>query len=487
MSEWLAAGRSLSRIGQPDRERQRALERALEKQTITEPPRRLVCPLLEAGSEGRDLKKKSEDGSSSGFGVPDWLLGPLVVAAIALLRRASQVGLERTVPPRFLPWMGGPQKVGSKQQKMILKELGQHALFTQAVFELFNLSHAPCVRTYEKLSLEQVLDDLERRDDEPDHLVCLLLASGRGSDAQAVAVWAKQQVLVQAFDPPSQGNLIGTSDSDLDVSGLHRALEEERRSRKRAEHALIGAERSEEAHSKRAVDAEQQAVDAYRKVATAAEEAIELSEQIAKLKTELRKTARERRTLLLERERLLGRFLRARRDLRMIRAKVPDQVPISAGCLFEVSTSRPPPSVGELNERYRSGGSRSVLEAKPLILMIDGWNVVLGHMLTGNLRDRRLRLERTLAGYEARTGNRVLVVYDGREDVSITMPQARGILRVFTLEDESADDYIVSELEIGTGLLAPVVATSDRELGRRCRDFGAFVVTSDELARFLKL
>jgi len=69
------------------------------------------------------------------------------------------------------------------------------------------------------------------------------------------------------------------------------------------------------------------------------------------------------------------------------------------------------------------------------------------------------------------------------------MPRAEGrtIARVFT-EGQTADDFIVGELESEEGgPETPVVATSDRELRKRCIAQGAFVVSSEDLASVLRL
>ena len=82
-----------------------------------------------------------------------------------------------------------------------------------------------------------------------------------------------------------------------------------------------------------------------------------------------------------------------------------------------------------------------------------------------------------------------MVVYDGRKVSWFWMPRAEGrtIARVFT-EGETADDFIVAELEADWGRRdAPVVVTSDRELRKRCIAAGAFVVFSEDLASVLGL
>ena len=134
-------------------------------------------------------------------------------------------------------------------------------------------------------------------------------------------------------------------------------------------------------------------------------------------------------------------------------------------------------------------GARGVLESKRLLLLVDGWNVSLGHIGAERLEDKRRVLEQALERYKSRTGNRVMVVYDGRKVSWFWMPRApsRTIARVFT-EGETADDFIVGELEAETGgEETPVVATSDRELRRRCIAQGAFVISSEELVDVLRL
>jgi predicted RNA-binding protein with PIN domain len=115
--------------------------------------------------------------------------------------------------------------------------------------------------------------------------------------------------------------------------------------------------------------------------------------------------------------------------------------------------------------------------------------VSLGHIGAEKLEDKRRVLEQALERYKSRTGNKVMVVYDGRKVNWFWMPRAEGrtIARVFT-EGQTADDFIVSELEAEWGGPdAPVVVTSDRELRKRCIAQGAFVVSSEDLAGVLGL
>ncbi len=181
-----------------------------------------------------------------------------------------------------------------------------------------------------------------------------------------------------------------------------------------------------------------------------------------------------------------ARYQRARCELRDLRARVPVEA-VQPG--VELVREEPPPTTAELRDRFVQFGARGVLDSKGLVLLVDGWNVSLGHIGAEKLEDKRRILEQALERYRSRTANKVMVVYDGRKVSWFWMPRAEGrtIARVFT-EDQTADDFIVGELEAETGRIeTPVVATSDRELRKRCIAMGAFVVSSEDLAAVLRL
>ncbi|MGH2718033.1 MAG: NYN domain-containing protein, partial [Actinomycetota bacterium] len=175
-----------------------------------------------------------------------------------------------------------------------------------------------------------------------------------------------------------------------------------------------------------------------------------------------------------------------RQELKAVRAQLPapEEAP-----RMELRTAGAAPTTTELRDIFVQHGARGVLEAKRLLLIVDGWNVGLGHIGAEKLEDKRRVLEQALERYRSRTGNQVMVVYDGRTVSWFWMPRVAGhtISRVFT-EDETADDFIVGELEVLTGgPETPVVVTSDKELRRRCIAAGAFVVSSDQLATLVGL
>jgi predicted RNA-binding protein with PIN domain len=195
---------------------------------------------------------------------------------------------------------------------------------------------------------------------------------------------------------------------------------------------------------------------------------------------------RERRDLLGELRESEDRYQRARRELREVRAKLPVEVDVPA---LELRSEEAAPTTADLRDRFVQFGARGVLDAKRLLLLVDGWNVSLGHIGAAKLEDKRRVLEQALERYKSRTGNKVMVVYDGRKVSWFWMPRAEGrtIARIFT-EGETADDFIVAELEAESrGPDAPVVVTSDRELRKRCIAQGAFVVSSEDLASVLEL
>src|SRR2546430_1424642 len=103
-----------------------------------------------------------------------------------------------------------------------------------------------------------------------------------------------------------------------------------------------------------------------------------------------------------------------------------------------------------------NGGGAGGADARALLpppprgrprLRVAGGNVSWGHTGAGKLEDRRGVLERGVERYKPRTGNKVMVVYDGRRFSCFWIPRAGGrtIARIFP-GGETADDFIVEEL-----------------------------------------
>jgi predicted RNA-binding protein with PIN domain len=131
-------------------------------------------------------------------------------------------------------------------------------------------------------------------------------------------------------------------------------------------------------------------------------------------------------------------------------------------------------------------GAAGLLAAGGFALLVDGWNVCLNHVAPQDLRRRRAVLDNALAAYAARSGCRVIAVYDGRAGV-VSPSLGAGLQSMFTGEQITADECIVELVESGGLPALPVVATSDGRLADRCRLAGALVIEARELALFLKI
>jgi predicted RNA-binding protein with PIN domain len=317
--------------------------------------------------------------------------------------------------------------------------------------------------------------------------VSLLFAVDRPDDARAVAAWASRpdeasSTLAGIIEALSRENLR----AEEHLRRLDQELAHERRARRSLERRIEKASAAAEAARAHAARTEFQAgwTTVERNAEAARAEALE--RDFAELQAAVDAGRRERRDLLAELRELQGRYRRARQELREIRARLPAE---AAPTPVELRSPASAPSTADLRDRFVQFGAKGVLESKGLLLIVDGWNVSLGHIGAERLEDKRRVLEQALERYKSRTGNRVMVVYDGRKVSWFWMPRAGGrtIARVFT-EGETADDFIVGELEAGTGgEETPVVATSDRELRRRCIAQGAFVISSEELVGVLRL
>lgn len=419
----------------------------------------------------------------NGFGLADWLVEPLFDAAVSGLESMARTD----VPPRLIPLVGRRhRKLSPANREIVMGSLGRHEKFTGTVFDRLFEAMAPQAEVLADLGPEEILQLLQEGEAEAPEAVSLLLAAERPDDARTVARWAGQQLegsdtLTGMIDALSRQNL----QAQERLRRLDQELAHERRARRSLERRIDTASSAAEMARAQALKAESAA--GWNRVERNAEQARaeELQGRLDEVQAALEAGRRERRDLLIEQQDLQGRYQRARRELRELRARLPpEDVPP-----LELRAAESPPSTADLRDRFVQFGSRGVFEAKRLMLIVDGWNVGLAHAVGERLEDKRRVLEQALERYKSRTGNQVMVAYDGRKVSWFWTPRASGrsIVRVFT-EGETADDFIVGELEAGFGAgVTPVVVTSDRELRRRCIAQGAFVISSADLAKELRL
>jgi predicted RNA-binding protein with PIN domain len=378
-------------------------------------------------------------------------------------------------------------KISRAQRESILTALGRHEKFTDAAFDRLFEDHEAEARPLEGASVERIIEMIEQAEADPALTVCLLFATGRPDEAQKVAAWATQKdeasgTLAGIIDALSREN----SEAQERLRRADQELAQERRARRALERKIKSATTTADSARAQATKAESRAGWTRVEANAEAARAEALMHELATAHASLEVGRRERRDLLSELRESEHRYQRARRELREVRAKLPVK---TATPELELRAEERAPTTADLRERFVESGARGVLDSKRLLLLVDGWNVSLGHIGAARLEDKRRVLEQALERYKSRTGNKVMVVYDGRKVSWFWMPRAEGrtIARVFT-DGETADDFIVAELEADWGRPdAPVVVTSDRELRKRCIAQGAFVVSSEDLASVLGL
>ncbi|MEA2503669.1 MAG: YacP-like domain [Actinomycetota bacterium] len=421
----------------------------------------------------------------NGFDVADWLIEPLFDAAV----NGLETMVRTDVPPRLIPLTGRRHpKLSRAHREAILTALGRHEKFTDAAFDrLFEDKEAEA-GAIEGATVEEVIGMIEQAELDVALAVCLLFAAGQPDDAEQVAEWATQKdeasgtLLAGMVDALSRENL----EAQERLRRVDQELARERRARRALERKIASATTTAESARAQATKAESRAGWTRVEANAEAARAEALMHELATAHAALEAGRRERRDLLGELRESEDRYQRARRELREVRARLPVEVDAPE---LELRSEEAAPTTADLRDRFVQFGARGVLDAKRLLLLVDGWNVSLGHIGAARLEDKRRVLEQALERYKSRTGNKVMVVYDGRKVSWFWMPRAEGrtIARIFT-EGETADDFIVAELEAESrGPDAPVVVTSDRELRKRCIAQGAFVVSSEDLASVLEL
>lgn len=420
----------------------------------------------------------------NGLGVPDWLVEPLLDAALTGLETMTRT----EVPPRLIPLAGRRHpRISRTNREQVLGAIGRHERFTEAVFDrLFEASDEQAA-TLAGRTAEEVIGLLEGGEAEAPEVVSLLFAADRPEDAGVVAEWASHR---EESSDTLSGIIEALSRENLEAQERLRRLDlelaHERRARRALERRIEQASASAEAAQATATRLEHQAGWTRIERNAEAARAQDLERQFAELQAAVENGRRERRDLLAELRDLQDRYQRSRQEARELRARLPQVA--EAPRVARVSVEAPP-TTADLRDRFVQFGARAVLESKRVLLLVDGWNVSLGHIGAERLEDKRRVLEQALESYKTRTGNHVMVIYDGRKVSWFWMPRVGGlsIVRVFT-EEETADDYIVGELEAGVeDAHTPVVVTSDKELRKRCIALGAFVVSSEDLAEMLRL
>ena len=139
--------------------------------------------------------------------------------------------------------------------------------------------------------------------------------------------------------------------------------------------------------------------------------------------------------------------------------------------------------------RARPGEHHLVVPDARRRLLVDGNNVV-GSRPDGWWRDRQgaaRRLVAELDAFVARTGDRVMVVFDGRPVPGLAAASHAGVEVAYATRAgrNAGDDRIVEEIARDHDPSSLTVVTSDRELAQRARALGAQVEGAGALTREL--
>jgi predicted RNA-binding protein with PIN domain len=120
-----------------------------------------------------------------------------------------------------------------------------------------------------------------------------------------------------------------------------------------------------------------------------------------------------------------------------------------------------------------------LLEAGPLHLIVDGYNLTKTGYGALALADQRSRLIGSLGPLAARTGAEVTVAFDGTAappGVAAALPTPRGVRVLFSPNGQLADDLIRQLLRAEPAGRLVAVASSDAEVAAAARAAGAWAV-----------
>ncbi|HLI57550.1 MAG TPA: hypothetical protein VKY26_11040, partial [Actinomycetota bacterium] len=141
----------------------------------------------EAAGDLFGMSAEPEPPPVNGLGVADWLVEPLVAAAIEGLESMSRTD----VPPRLVPLVGRRHpKLSRANRDLIAASIGQHHKFTQAVYDRLFTGLESKSTLVANRDAKAVIALIETGEIDAPDAVCLLFADERPGDAEAVAEWA---------------------------------------------------------------------------------------------------------------------------------------------------------------------------------------------------------------------------------------------------------------------------------------------------------
>ncbi|MHB8452998.1 MAG: NYN domain-containing protein, partial [Mycobacteriales bacterium] len=160
---------------------------------------------------------------------------------------------------------------------------------------------------------------------------------------------------------------------------------------------------------------------------------------------------------------------------------------VAAGLLAEID-----PFAGVSDRTLEAADAALVdrlLAVPGLHLLVDGYNVTKAGYPTMPLEAQRSRLLTSLAGLAARTGAEVTCVFDAanREPgQTLSVPASRAVRVLFTQPGEIADEVLIRFAAAEPPGRPVLVASSDGQVGRDARRFGARVLPSAALLAWLE-
>jgi uncharacterized protein len=135
----------------------------------------------------------------------------------------------------------------------------------------------------------------------------------------------------------------------------------------------------------------------------------------------------------------------------------------------------------------------NTLRRRAVWVIIDGYNVTRSSGFSDDYRTARLQSEREkflvlVAGYKARTANRITVVFDAAKTDELTGNRAdfEGVEVVYTRGGQSADDLIKEYVENYANPGNVLVVTSDKAIIAYVKALGGSTAGAEELYGKLK-
>jgi predicted RNA-binding protein with PIN domain len=123
---------------------------------------------------------------------------------------------------------------------------------------------------------------------------------------------------------------------------------------------------------------------------------------------------------------------------------------------------------------------RHLLRSPGNVIVVDGYNLARAAWSDLSTEEERRRTVALLEDVQARSGGRVVVVFDGETGVVAPIASKHVVVR-FSETGQTADD-LIADLVQGIPVTDPVVVvSSDRAVADRARSDGAVVIASQAL------